>query len=164
MPIAQSLLPEFDHEMEVTRKLLSRVPESKAAWKPHTKSYSLGELVVHVSNLLTWTDIAVNGDDFDFATQFKRPAPFSSTKALLDFFDANVRNARAAIASASDEQLKKPWTLRNGQQTIFTMPKAAVLRSFVMNHHIHHRGQLSVYLRMQDVPLPNMYGPTADER
>jgi uncharacterized damage-inducible protein DinB len=163
MAIAQTLLPEFDREMGVTRKLLDRVPEDKAAWKPHTKSSSLGELANHVANLPTWTGVVVNNDDFDIATR-KRPAPFSSTKALLDFFDANVRDARAAIESASDEQLKKTWTLRNGEHTVVTMPKTSALRSFFMNHHIHHRGQLSVYLRMQDVPVPNMYGPTADER
>ncbi|HEX9160278.1 MAG TPA: DinB family protein [Thermoanaerobaculia bacterium] len=164
MAIADSLLPEFDREMSVTRKLLDRVPEDKIAWKPHPKSYSLGDLAIHVANIPTWIRFIVNDDLFDTAAPFQRPAPFSTRSAALEFFDNNVLTARAALASASDARLMGPWSLKHGEQTLFTMPRVAVLRSFAMNHHIHHRGQLTVYLRMHDVPLPNMYGPTADER
>ncbi|HSP17322.1 MAG TPA: DinB family protein [Thermoanaerobaculia bacterium] len=164
MTIAQSLLPEFDREMTVTRTLLQRVPEAEGEWKPHQKSFSLGDLATHVSNLPTWIAHIAAADFFDAAVSFKRPPKFTTTATLLEFFDGNVKAARQALASISDEQMMKSWSLKRGEQTMFTRPRADVLRSFVMNHMIHHRGQLSVYLRLQNVPLPNMYGPTADER
>ncbi|HEX7240328.1 MAG TPA: DinB family protein [Longimicrobiaceae bacterium] len=166
MPIAQALLPEFDNEMATTRRLLARVPEDRASWKPHPKSTELGGLAVHVANLVGLAVRAVHETGVNFnppgGPPFSPPR-FTTTAALLEMFDANVAKGREAIAGASDEDLMVPWTLQSGDHVIFTLPRAAVLRNMVMNHIIHHRGQLSVYLRENDVPLPSIYGPTADE-
>ncbi len=168
MPIAQALLPEFDHEMATTRRLLERVPEADAAWKPHDKSFSLGDLAAHCSNLASWMTATLARTELNFAPLDGSAPPaqyrFKSTRDALDHFDGNVAAGRAALAAASDEEMMAPWSLKHGEHTIFTMPRAVVVRTFVMNHLIHHRGQLSVYLRLRDVPLPQMYGPTADER
>ncbi len=165
MPIAKALLPEFDHEMATTRSLLERVPEDRGGFKPHARSTALGALATHIANLaslgariVALTEIDMNPPGGPGFT----PPQFSTTAALLETFDANVAKAREAIAGASDEALMETWTLRNGGSTIFSMPRAAVLRTMLMNHMIHHRGQLSVYLRLNDVPLPSIYGPTAD--
>ena len=165
MAIKDALLPEFDHEMGTTRRLLDRAPEARFAWKPHEKSMALGHLATHLANLLSWTGHIVSTSVLDMATipEDARPKPVASRAELLAMFDRNVAAARAAIAGASDAELFAPWTLRQGDQEIFTLPKVAALRSFVMNHSIHHRGQFSVYLRLNDIPLPSIYGPTADE-
>ncbi len=166
MPLKDALLPEFDHEMANTRKTLERVPDDKLDWKPHKKSTAMGGLATHLSNLPTWANHTINKDSLDLAPGGKPmpPAPVvKSTTELLEIFDSNVASARAAIAEASDEELFKPWTLlRNGKE-ILTLPKIAVLRGFVMNHNIHHRAQLGVYLRLNDIPVPSIYGPSADE-
>ena len=167
MALRDALLPEFDMEMASTRKLLERVPVEKSDFKPHTKSGSLGWLAWHVADLPHWVVETVNRDELDFAPAgAPRPTPpkLESREALLASFDQKVAAARAAIAGVSDEHLAKPWSLKAGGHTIFTMPRAAVLRSFVMNHLIHHRAQLGVYLRLNDVPVPGMYGPSADEK
>lgn len=167
MAIRDALLPEFDMEMASTRKVLERVPLEKSDFKPHTKSGSLGWLAWHVADLPHWVVETVNKDELDFApVGVPRPAPpkLDSREALLASFDTKVAAARAAIAGVSDEHLAASWTLKAGGHTIFTMPRAAVLRSFVMNHLIHHRAQLGVYLRLNDVPVPGMYGPSADEK
>jgi uncharacterized damage-inducible protein DinB len=162
VPIVDALLSEFDHEMSTTRKLLERVPEDRLAWKPHPRSYSLGDLATHVANLASWGEITLNRSEFDLAGGGRLPAA-ASRADLLSTFDRNVAATRAALSGKSDGELMAGWSLKNGANTFFTMPKAAVWRSFVMNHLIHHRAQLSVYLRMHDVPLPAMYGPSADE-
>ncbi|MEA2488614.1 MAG: hypothetical protein QOH21_406 [Acidobacteriota bacterium] len=163
--IADNLLPEFDQEMKTTRTLLERVPAEHIAFKPHPKSTTLGDLSLHVANLLTWTLLTIEREEFDVAAPDAFPKrTFTTTEKLIADFDALVVKARAALAAASDETLQVPWTLRSGTHTVFTMPRVGVLRSFVLNHGIHHRGQLSVYLRMNDVALPEMYGPTADTR
>lgn len=163
MSIAPSLLPEFDHEMANTRAALALVPEQDAAWKPHARSYSLGDLAAHIANLPQWAFMTLHGSAFDLAApQDGADRKFTSTKALLERFDDVVRKARTALEEASDQQLMGSWTLKHGAHEIFTMPRVAVLRSFVMNHLIHHRGQLTVYLRLKDIPLPQLYGPTAD--
>jgi len=165
MTIAESMLPEFDREMTNTRKVLERVPEAHHAWKPHEKSYTMGELALHLANIPTWTAITLKQSELDVGASGGKPArrEFTTRQALLETFDANVTAAREAIVSTPDEEMMKPWTLKDGGRVVFTMPKAAVLRSWIFNHPIHHRGQLTVYLRMKDVPLPNIYGPTADE-
>ncbi len=166
MPIADALLPEFDQEMANTRRTLERVPEARMDWKPHQKSYPLGTLAGHIANLPSWTAITLAQDSFDVAPPGQDPPraePVTSVAALLETFDDNVAAARDAIEGASDEQFSAPWTLLSGGETVFTLPKIAVLRSFVMNHLIHHRAQLGVYLRLNDVPVPAIYGPTADE-
>jgi uncharacterized damage-inducible protein DinB len=162
VPLVDALIPEFDHEMTVTRKLLERVPEDRLDWKPHAKSFSLGELATHVSTLPMWGSITVNEAEIDGAAAGRMPM-LRSRAELLEAFDKHVADTRAAITGKTDAELMAPWTLKHNGQTVFTMPKASVWRSFVMNHLIHHRAQLSVYLRMQDVPLPSMYGPSADE-
>ena len=164
MSISESLLPELDHEMRVTRALLERVPDDKAAFKPHPRSMSMGQLAAHLPGLLQWVPRIVSHDELDVTGPDSRTLniPWESTASTLAAFDHAVAAGRASIAGANDQVLREPWTLRAGAHTVFTMPRIATLRSMVMNHIIHHRGQLSVYLRLNDVPLPDMYGPTAD--
>ena len=162
MALVDVLLPEFDHEMTVTRKLLERVPDDRFDFKPHAKSYSLGQLAQHVATVPMWGSITINEPELDLASSQQLP-PVTNHAALLELFDGHVAGTRAALVGKSDAELMAPWTLKMGGKTMFSMPKAAVWRSFVMSHLIHHRGQLSVYLRMQDVKLPSMYGPSADE-
>ncbi|CAA9302493.1 MAG: hypothetical protein AVDCRST_MAG68-574 [uncultured Gemmatimonadetes bacterium] len=165
MPIAQTLLPEFDREMATTRTLLERVPADRAAWRPHERSTALGDLAAHIANLAGFAVPTVSQTEIDMSPPegpAYTPPSFTTTEALLATFDANVAASRAAIAGISDEDAMVPWSLKAGGHTIFSMPRAGVLRGMLMNHIIHHRGQLSVYLRLNDVPLPSIYGPTAD--
>ena len=166
MSIAQSLLPEFDQEMATTRKHLERTPAAHADWKPHPKSMSLGGLAVHLTEVLYWLQTTLTQTEFDMnpsgGSAYTSPK-FQSVPTLLASFDESVKSARAAIAAASDKDFMVPWSLKSGGTTLFTMPRIAVVRTFVMNHLIHHRGQFSVYLRLKDVPVPQTYGPTADE-
>ena len=167
MAIKDALLPEFDHEMANTRKTLERVPEDKLGWKPHPKSGTMGWLATHVANLPGWAKETIMQDTLDLAPNGvpQTPAPpATSRKELLDLFDKNVAAGRAAIAGASDEHFVKNWSLLSNGKTLMTMPRIAVLRGFVMNHLVHHRAQLGVYLRLNDVPVPALYGPTADEQ
>jgi uncharacterized damage-inducible protein DinB len=163
MPLKNGILPEFDHEMGTTRRLLERLPETDLAWKPHDKSFTLGQLAGHIANLPNWALTTFDADAFDLAEMGPRPLPPASVAEVLRTFDANVKTARAKIDEQTDSSFLAKWTLKNNGEEMFTMPKVAVLRSFVMNHLIHHRGQLSVYLRLRNVPLPSIYGPTADE-
>lgn len=166
MALNEMLLPEFDREMAGTRKTLERVPYEKWDWKPHAKSTAMGGLATHLCNIATWTIYTMNQDSVDL-TPGGTPLPGAelakSQAELLETFDSNVTKARAAIAAATDMEFFKPWTLLSNGKTIFTMPKIAVLRSFIMNHLIHHRAQLGVYLRLNDLPVPSLYGPSADE-
>ncbi len=166
MSIGQFLLPEFDMEMENTRKVLERVPEAKFSWQPHEKSWTMLELAVHIANLPTWTNITLEMASFDMAPEDGEPvraAKLTSRQEILETFKKNVTAARETIAATDDAAFMENWALLSGGKTVFQMPKLPVLRSFVMNHIIHHRAQLTVYLRMNDVPLPAIYGPTADE-
>jgi uncharacterized damage-inducible protein DinB len=159
------LLPEFDNEMRTTRSLLERVPENDAAFKPHEKSRSLGELAAHVANLPGLLPVILGRTEFDPFEPENRAAmafKYSTTEALLQRFDTNISAAREALARATDEELGTSFTFRPGGKTIFALPRAAAVRTLIMSHLIHHRGQLSVYLRECDVPLPSLYGPTAD--
>jgi uncharacterized damage-inducible protein DinB len=165
MAIRDSLLPEFDHEMATTRRLLERVPDAELAWKPHEKSMSLGKLAGHIANLPSWCTLTLDRTKLDLETiADQRAAPPLSRDELLRDFDSKVKAARALLAVSTDPELLAPWTLLQAQQEFFTLPRVSVLRSFVLNHLIHHRGQLTVYLRLRDVPLPPIYGPTADEQ
>lgn len=161
--IADSLLPEFDHEMATTRKTLERVPDGKFAWKPHDKSFSMGDLATHVANLPSWTVVTIDQEELDLSQPFDPPKA-DTAAGLLEIFDDNVSAARAKLANANDATLMGTWALKSGDQVFFSMPRVAVLRSFVMNHMIHHRAQLGVYLRLNDVPVPSSYGPSADEQ
>jgi len=166
MSLNQALLPEFDHEMANTRKTLERVPEDKFAWKPHEKSFSMGALATHLATLPSWAVITIQQESIDIAPAGGEPPksePCDSRKELLARFDEHVASARAAIAGAGDQELLKTWTLLKGGATIFALPRIAALRSFVMNHNIHHRAQLGVYLRLNDIAVPSIYGPSADE-
>lgn len=165
MAIKDALLSEFDHEMATTRRLLERVPEQAFGWKPHEKSMTLGQLAGHLANIPRWGSVTMKTDFFDLATagDDARPNAPASRDAMLKEFDAKVSDTRQLIVSATDPEMLARWTLKRGTEEMFSMPRIAALRSFIMNHSIHHRGQLSVYLRLQNVPLPPIYGPTADE-
>ncbi len=159
-------LGEFDHEVQTTRSLLARVPDASASWRPHPKSTPLGTLAQHITNLLAFGALIAEATERDVAPVGGppyTPVPFTTTAAMLDAFDANVAASRVAIAGLTAAALLQPWSLKAGGHTFFSMPRAAVLRTYLLNHVIHHRGQLSVYLRLLDVPLPSIYGPTADE-
>jgi uncharacterized damage-inducible protein DinB len=161
MTIAEKLLPEFDLEMATTRRLLERVPSDKGEWKPHPKSFSLGHLAQLVATMPGWLTRMVRNPEIDLG---KGPGySYESTETLLEKFDANVREAREAIASAKDSTFDEPWSLKMHSQVLFTQPRGDAVRGTI-NHLIHHRGQLTVYLRMVDVPIPSIYGPTADEK
>ena len=160
--ISQAILPEFDQEMANTRKSLERVPEDKFSFKPHPKSMGLGALATHLATINHWAEAIFALDSFDVST-----APpnleFKTRAELLAAFDNNTATARKAIADSTDAHFMEPWTLKAGDHTVFTLPRAAVVRSFLLNHNIHHRAQLGVYLRLNDVPVPSIYGPSADE-
>lgn len=167
MALRDAILPEFDHEMANTRKTLERVPEGKTDFKPHEKSMALARLAGHVAEIPGWAKETVLQDSVDVRppadTPQHEPLLMKSRKQLLEEFDKRAAAGRAAIASASDEELMKPWSLMAAGNTVFTLPKIAVLRGFVMNHLIHHRAQLGVYLRLNNVAVPSIYGPSADE-
>ena len=161
MALNEPLLPEFDQEAASTRLLLERVPVQDADWKPHPKSMALGALAVHVANLAAWLGMTLTSTELDIAVS-PPPAPFTTVEALLAAFDKNVAASRAALARAADADFAVPWSLKSGDQVHFTLPRAVIVRSFILSHLIHHRAQLGVYLRLRDVPLPPCYGPTAD--
>jgi uncharacterized damage-inducible protein DinB len=166
MTLSEALLPEFDREMANTRKTLERVPEDKFGWKPHEKSMLMGDLASHLALLPGWVVNTINQDSLDLAPPGEESDPFapaSSRQELLEMFDKNVVSARDSLTGVSDEHLLKSWTLLVGGKQILSRPRIAVLRDFVMSHTIHHRAQLGVYLRLNDVPVPAIYGPSADE-
>ncbi|HMQ68986.1 MAG TPA: DinB family protein [Ignavibacteria bacterium] len=163
MPLNEALIAELQQEAAATRKMLERVPEISNSWKPHEKSMDLGRLSQHIAEISTWVPETVDKDELDFAKEEYTPKGGTTNEELLKSFDENLANAIECLKNASDEKLMGNWTMKNGEKVYFTMPKIAVLRGFVFSHLIHHRGQLSVYLRMLDVPLPSVYGPTADE-
>ncbi|MFN7993131.1 MAG: DinB family protein [Bryobacteraceae bacterium] len=165
--MSQSLLPEFDHEMANTRKTLERVPEDKFGWAPHPKSMTVGRLATHLAEMAAWTEPTLKQESLDFAPPGAppyQPKTASSRAEMLELFDKNAAAARAAIAETPDPHWMAPWTLYMGGQVIFTLPRIAVIRGMILNHMIHHRGQLSVYLRLNDIPVPALYGPSADEQ
>jgi len=163
MSTGDALLPEFDHEISTTRKLLERVPEDKWDWTPHEKSMKLGRLACHVAETTQFATAVATTDSMDFAKGGYKRIDASGRKQLLEAFDKMAAEARAAIAGSKNEDLGKPWSMFFDGKPIMTMPKAGVLRTAMMNHMIHHRGQLSVYLRLTGTPVPSIYGPSADE-
>jgi uncharacterized damage-inducible protein DinB len=164
MAINQGLIMEFKHETENTRKMLERIPADKYTWKPHAKSMELLKLGRHIASNPIWIGRAINASEYDFAKNPPAPgAPVTTLKEVLDIFDKNVADGLKELEGATDEKLMKPWTLRQGEKVYFTMPTVGVVRNFALSHSIHHRGQLSVYLRLLDVAVPGMYGPSADE-
>jgi len=166
MSISKMILPEFEHEMANTRKTLERVPDDNFGWKPHDKSMTLGGLATHLANIPSWTKNTFEMDELDVAPPGAPPYRLEEAKStadLLEAFDRNVADARAALETATDEKWQGKWSLLMTGKTIFSLPRPAVFRGFIMSHSIHHRAQLGVYLRLLDVPVPSIYGPSADE-
>jgi uncharacterized damage-inducible protein DinB len=165
MSIADHLLLEFDHEMASTRTLLERLPEAQGAWKPHPKSFSLGDLATHIARIPGYCTFIARGTELDMNPPGGPPMEklsFTTTAALLNLFDDNVRAGRAALAGVADADMMVTWTLKLAEREVFSMPRIGVFRTMVLSHLIHHRGQLTVYARMNNVPLPAIYGPSAD--
>ena len=163
MNLGQILAQELQYEAQSTRKMLERVPD-QFDWQPHDKSMTLGRLATHVAEIPQWTRATVTADELDFAKTDYKPVTLNNAAELVETFDKAIADSVELLQNASDADLMRPWQLRNGEKVLLEMPKAAVLRSMVLSHLIHHRGQLSVYLRLKDVPLPSVYGPTADEQ
>jgi uncharacterized damage-inducible protein DinB len=162
MYIKEWLLPEFDHEIGSTRRLLERLSDDVLGWKPHDKSRSAGALGTHIANIPTWTKTVLGTSSFDVAALAPGVATLPSCADLLCVFDESARKSRA-IMDKTDAEYMAPWTLRRGEREVFSVPRLMAFRSFVLNHLIHHRGQLSVYLRLMNVPVPPIYGPSADD-
>ena len=162
MSVPQMMVPEFDQEMKTTRRVIERVPSDKATWKPHEKSFSLAHLTQLVATMPGWITRTVMQTEIDLETvgTFYNDQP---TESLLEQFDKHVREASAALAAASDADFQVPWSLKRGGQVLMTLPRGAAVRQHI-SHLVHHRAQLGVYLRLLNVPVPSMYGPTADER
>ena len=166
MAANQALLMEFDQEMANTRKTIDRVPDGKFDWKPHAKSATLRQLALHVALFPNWMIETLKNESLDIAPPGAppyQPPKANTRKEILEIFDRDLVAARSALANASDADLAKTWTLLQGGKTIFALPRTAVMRGMVMNHMVHHRAQLGVYLRLNDIPLPAIYGPSADE-
>jgi uncharacterized damage-inducible protein DinB len=163
MPFSQTLLPEFDQEMQNTRKILECVPDNQLDYQPHPKSMSMARLATHIAELPGWSTMTLDRDLLEMDSNYK-PVIAGSRAELLSIFDKNASEARTKIAAATDADWQKTWTFKWNGQVVLSMPRAAVMRGVVMNHLIHHRGQLSVFLRMVDVAIPGMYGPSADDK
>jgi uncharacterized damage-inducible protein DinB len=161
--LGTAFLAELEQEAKVAREVLSRVPADKFDWKPHDKSMSFGKLASHVAEMVGWTGPTLDHPELDFAKMDYKPFEPKTTEELLEFFDKNLAEAVQVLNNMTDDRCMESWSLRNGEKIYFTMPKIVAMRSFVMNHIVHHRGQLSVYLRLNDIAVPSMYGPSADE-
>jgi uncharacterized damage-inducible protein DinB len=161
MSLSEPLLREFDEEMKTTRRVIERVPSEKGEWKPHPKSFSMAHLTQLTATMPGWLTRIMQGKDIDLAHGGGYKT--QSTASLLEQFDTLVKEAHAAIAAAKDEDFSKPWSLKMGDRVLLTLPRGVILRQTI-NHLVHHRGQMTVYLRLLDVPVPSVYGPTADER
>lgn len=167
MTIAEGFLASFDPEMRNTRRMLERVPDDALEYKPHPKSMTLGRLAGHIAEMIEWGCTTVEVDEMDLqpagAPPYVEYMP-ANREVMLEYFDRSVAKTREAVARTSDDAMHRNWTLLSGGDHLFTMPRIAVLQTMVLSHTIHHRAQLGVYLRLNDVPIPGMYGPSADER
>jgi uncharacterized damage-inducible protein DinB len=164
MTIADALIREMEHEAVATRKVLERVPDSNFGYKPHDKSFTFGQLASHLADIPTWVRPTMELDEFAFSMEGFKPFDAKTSKELLDHFNTAFADAMAALKGASDERLQATWSMTMDGHKIVEGPRVTVLRSFIINHSIHHRGQLTVYLRMNNIPLPAVYGPSADEQ
>jgi uncharacterized damage-inducible protein DinB len=164
MPMNEALITELDQIAKSTRKLLERVPVEKNDWKPHDKSMTLGRLAGHIAEIPSWVSATIDLDELDFSKMEYKPFVAASTEELVKKLDENAAKGLESLKNATDEKLNGNWTLRNGEQIYFTRPKIGVVRDFAYSHLYHHRGQLTVYLRLLDIPLPMLFGPTADEQ
>jgi uncharacterized damage-inducible protein DinB len=166
MTYAEQILPEFNEEMANARKVLERIPEDKLDWKPHPKSNTIGWNANHLAEIPEWVGLTLSTTEFDIAPVGGEPyqsPKLTSRKAILDLFDRNVAAARTALAAVKDEDMGVTWSLVQAGKPLITMPRSAVIRSFVINHLVHHRAILCVYLRLNNIPVPGMYGPSGDE-
>jgi len=163
MNINDALIAELQHEAATTRKCLERVPETTFDWKPHEKSMSMSRLAAHVAEMVGWIKDTLETREIDFATMDYKPFVPQTTAELVEYFEKNLADATETLKNASSETMMENWKMRDGEQVFFDMPRVQVLRGFVFNHLVHHRGQLSVYLRLNDIPVPALYGPSADE-
>jgi uncharacterized damage-inducible protein DinB len=161
--IASAYIAELEQEAATTRKCLERIPADKFDWKPHEKSMAFGRLAAHVAEMFGWTPATLQQPELDFAKMDYKPFEPETTEQLVEYLDKNVAEAIDVLRNTTDDVFMEDWTMRNGETVYFTMPKIAVMRSFVMSHIIHHRGQVSVYLRLNDIAVPSIYGPSADE-
>lgn len=162
----QSLLAEYDHLAKNARKTVERIPDDKFGWKPHEKSFSMGDLASHLVNIQTWLNVTLDMDEFDMhPTEGEEfiPPKASNKEELLEMFDKNFEEGKKCLSETPDEKLDDNWSLLSGGNVLFTMPKVAVVRNFVLNHMIHHNAQLGMYLRLNDIPVPATFGPSADE-
>jgi uncharacterized damage-inducible protein DinB len=164
MAIKDEFVAELKHESALTKKILEKVPLAQKDWKPHEKSMSLGRLATHIAENTRWITNVLNNDVFDFATNFKPPHTAATQAELLEIFQTNVDNGLAALENTPDEEFSKTWTVKRGEQVVFETKKKAAIRGWAFSHVFHHRGQLSVYLRLLGIAVPGMYGPSADER
>lgn len=167
MSIAQGLLGEWEHEMVATRKCLERVPADKMDYQPHEKSFSLGELANHIATIPLWGQTTATSNQFDFnppGGEMWQPPKTATPEELVAVLEQGSDAFKAALAGLTDEQMMQPWSLLNSGTAMFTMPRIQVLRGFIFNHLVHHRGQLTVYLRLLGIPVPSVYGPSADEQ
>ena len=161
MPIVDSILMEIDQEAQTTKRVLDRIPESKLTWKPHPKAYSLGQLALHIASAPANVAAAAAQDSFE-APNFAQPEP-KSRQEILDTFSKGVESAKSTLKKMDDARLMSMWSLTKNGKVLMSVPRIGFIRSILMNHMYHHRGQLSVYLRILDVPVPSIYGPSADE-
>ena len=165
MAIKDAFIAELKHESSLTKKMLEKVPMDKKDWRPHERSMTLGRLATHVAENLHWIPDIIHIDDFDFMKDYNfKPVTAASSEELLQIFQTNLDKAIGDLSSMTDDDLNKTWTIRRGEQVMSSTPKKVAIRGWAFSHMIHHRGQLSVYLRLLDVPVPGMYGPSADER
>lgn len=162
MSLSATMADEWAQESAATRRALERIPPSSLDWRPHERSWTMGDLATHIANLPIWTGMTLGADELDMAEAGALTA-YESVEEILEAFDRNRADAEAAIRGLAEERWMDPWTLKDGGKVVFTIPRVATMRSFVMNHSIHHRGQLTVYLRLCGAPVPQIYGPTADE-
>ena len=167
MTIAETILPEFEMEMAGTRKVLERVPDEKLDWKAHPKSNSIGWVACHLAEIAGWVEGTLTQDSWDINPVGGEPyqsPQLNSRQEILDLFDANVAAAKTRLAATSDAEFAESWSLLSGGEALITMPKLGVIRTWVLNHAIHHRGHLCVYLRLNDISVPALYGPSGDEQ
>jgi uncharacterized damage-inducible protein DinB len=162
MNLIDPIVMEFTHEAGVTRRLLERVPDAQLGWKPHEKSMSMARLASHIAEIPMFVGAILGQDEFNLGGDYT-PTVAGSTAEILEMFDKNVAMATEMMQGQSNERLMETWRLKKGDHVLFEMPRIGVIRGIVLNHSVHHRGQLSVYVRMHNVPLPSIYGPSADE-
>lgn len=163
MTIAQSFLAELKYEANITRKMLERVPFDRISWKPHEKSMTLLRMTQHIASLPLWIERILSNDEFNFMNLAYNPPVPQNPQDLINEYNASIEQAEKSLLACSDEDLMKTWALKRGDMTLFTLPKTVAVRNLALNHLVHHRGQLSVYLRLLDIPVPGAYGPSADD-